>query len=97
MANAEEAVAGWPGPMRRSTRATRFPLPPLARHPARRPALRRLVIRRGDVADDILDNEAARVNVSLPAAFWPRLDAEAKADGKSRSGYIVEMTLRTRR
>jgi predicted RNase H-like HicB family nuclease len=48
-------------------------------------------------ADDVLDDELARVNVSLPRRVLARLDAEAKAAGKSRSGYIAELTLRARR
>ncbi len=47
-----------------------------------------------NVGDEILDNEPARVNLSLPRRVLARLDAQAKAAGKTRSGYIAEMTLR---
>ena len=47
-----------------------------------------------NVGEEILDNEPARVNVSLPRRVLARLDAQAKAAGKTRSGYIAEMTLR---
>jgi predicted RNase H-like HicB family nuclease len=46
------------------------------------------------VADAVLDDQPSRVNVSLPRRVLARLDAQAKAAGKTRSGYIAEMTLR---
>ena len=49
-----------------------------------------------NVAKEIFENEPARVNVSLPRRVLARLDAQAKAAGKTRSGYIAEMTLRAR-
>ena len=41
-------------------------------------------------ADDI-----ERVNISLPRRVLRRLDAQAKAAGKTRSGLIADMTLRS--
>jgi len=32
------------------------------------------------------------VSVSLPRRVLARLDAQAKAEGKTRSGYIAELT-----
>ena len=49
-----------------------------------------------NVGDEIFENDPARVNVSLPRRVLARLDAQAKAAGKTRSGYIAEMTLRAR-
>ncbi len=37
-----------------------------------------------------------RVNISLPRRILRRLDAQAHAAGLSRSGFIVDMTLRSR-
>ena len=49
-----------------------------------------------NVGDDILSDEPLRVNVSLPRRVLARLDAGAKAAGKTRSGYIAELTLHAR-
>jgi predicted RNase H-like HicB family nuclease len=49
-----------------------------------------------NVPDHALDDRLARVNVSLPRRVLARLDAQAKAAGKTRSGYIAELTLRAR-
>jgi predicted RNase H-like HicB family nuclease len=49
-----------------------------------------------NVGEEIFENDPARVNVSLPRRVLARLDAQAKAAGKTRSGYIAEMTLRLR-
>ena len=49
-----------------------------------------------NVAQEIFENDPARVNVSLSRRVLARLDAQAKAAGKTRSGYIAEMTLRAR-
>jgi predicted RNase H-like HicB family nuclease len=49
-----------------------------------------------NVPDHVLDDQLARVNVSLPRRVLARLDAQAKAAGKTRSGYIAELTLRLR-
>jgi predicted RNase H-like HicB family nuclease len=95
MANAEEAIAGWldqalddgdPVPSPTSLDALRDD-----------PQFAGWSFGVVTIADDVLDDEVARVNVSLPRRVLARLDAEAKAAGKSRSGYIAELTLRTRR
>ncbi len=49
-----------------------------------------------DVGKEIFEDDPTRVNVSLPRRVLARLDAQAKAAGKTRSGYIAEMTLRAR-
>ncbi len=40
----------------------------------------------------ILDDAVERVNITLPRRVLRRLDALARADGESRSGYIARMT-----
>jgi predicted RNase H-like HicB family nuclease len=40
-----------------------------------------------------LDNATERVNITLPRRVLLRLDAQARAAGESRSGYIAHLTL----
>ncbi len=40
-----------------------------------------------------LDNASERVNIILPRRVLLRLDALAKANGESRSGYIAHLTM----
>jgi predicted RNase H-like HicB family nuclease len=41
----------------------------------------------------VLDDAVERVNITLPRRVLERLDAQARAAGKSRSGYIAELAL----
>lgn len=41
----------------------------------------------------VLDDRADRVNITLPRRVLSRLDAQARAAGQTRSGWIAEMTL----
>jgi predicted RNase H-like HicB family nuclease len=41
----------------------------------------------------LFDDTVARVNVTLPRRVLKRLDAQAKAAGESRSGFIAAMSL----
>jgi hypothetical protein len=41
-----------------------------------------------------LDSPVERVNITLPRRVLLRLDAQARAAGESRSGYIAHLTLR---
>jgi hypothetical protein len=41
----------------------------------------------------MLDDAVERVNITLPRRVLRRLDAQARAAGKSRSGYIAQLTL----
>lgn len=43
-----------------------------------------------------LDNTSERVNIILPRRILRRLDAEAKAHGESRSGYIAHLAMASR-
>lgn len=45
----------------------------------------------------LLDDTSERVNITLPRRVLRRLDALAGAAGKSRSGYIANLTLEDRR
>ncbi|WP_298136213.1 type II toxin-antitoxin system HicB family antitoxin [Acidiferrobacter sp.] len=40
-----------------------------------------------------LDDTTERINISLPRRVLSRLDAQAKAAGESRSGFIAKLTL----
>jgi predicted RNase H-like HicB family nuclease len=42
----------------------------------------------------VLDDTTDRVNITLPRRILHRLDAQAKAQGETRSGYIAQMTLK---
>jgi predicted RNase H-like HicB family nuclease len=44
-----------------------------------------------------LDGSIERVNITLPRRVLLRLDAQARAAGESRSGYIAHLTLEGRR
>lgn len=41
----------------------------------------------------LLDDRAERVNITLPRRVLKRLDAQARAAGQSRSGYIAQLAL----
>ena len=43
-----------------------------------------------------LDNSVERVNITLPRRVLLRLDAQARAAGESRSGYIAHLTIEGR-
>jgi predicted RNase H-like HicB family nuclease len=43
-----------------------------------------------------LDSTVERVNITLPRRVLLRLDAQARAAGESRSGYIAHLTLEAR-
>lgn len=45
----------------------------------------------------LFDDKAERVNITLPRRVLKRLDAMANAVGETRSGYIAQMTLESRR
>jgi metal-responsive CopG/Arc/MetJ family transcriptional regulator len=41
----------------------------------------------------MLDDKLERVNISLPRRVLHRLDAQARAAGETRSGFIASMAL----
>lgn len=44
----------------------------------------------------VLDDRAERVNITLPRRVLARLDADARAAGETRSGYIARLALSAR-
>ena len=46
-----------------------------------------------EINPDMLDDTSERVNILLPRRILKRLDAQAKAHGESRSGYIAHLAL----
>lgn len=46
-----------------------------------------------EVDPSVMDDEAERVNITLPRRVLSRLDAAAHAAGESRSGFIATMTM----
>ena len=46
-----------------------------------------------EVDPAVLDDRSDRVNITLPRRVLSRLDAQARAAGQTRSGWIAEMTL----
>lgn len=49
-----------------------------------------------DVDPSILDDKAERVNITLPRRVLARLDAQARAAGETRSGYIARLAIEAR-
>jgi predicted RNase H-like HicB family nuclease len=49
------------------------------------------------VNPDALDDTTERVNITLPRRVLTRLDAQARAAGETRSGYIAHLTLEVAR
>lgn len=47
-----------------------------------------------DVDPSLLDDTVERVNVTLPRRVLHRIDAQARAQGLTRSAYIARMSLR---
>jgi len=45
----------------------------------------------------MLDDKVERVNITLPRRVLARLDAQARAAGETRSGFIAQLTLEDRR
>jgi predicted RNase H-like HicB family nuclease len=45
----------------------------------------------------LLDDSIERINITLPRRVLRRLDALAKAAGESRSGYVAQLTLESRK
>lgn len=46
-----------------------------------------------EVDPALLEDDAERVNITLPRRVLARLDAKAKAAGESRSGFIAHLAL----
>jgi len=94
LANAEEAAAAWID----AALDAGDPIPPPGSLDAIRDDPRFAGWSFGVVklSDDLFDDAPARVNVSLPRRVLARIDAQAKAAGKSRADYIAEMALHSK-
>lgn len=94
MAEAEEAAAAWVD----AALDAGDPIPP----PSTLEAVRAMSDYAGwvfavvTVEPALLDDTIERVNITLPRRVLQRLDALARAAGKSRSGYIAQVTLEQR-
>lgn len=91
IANAEEAVAAWLDAA--LDEGMSVPKPSALEDVRARPEFAgwTLGVVRVDAA--VLDDHVDRVNITLPRRVLSRLDAQARAAGQTRSGWIAEMTL----
>lgn len=89
--NAEEAAAGWID----SALDDGEPIPPPSSLDALRanPEFEGWTLALINVDESLLDDSVERVNITLPKRVLKRLDAQAKAKGETRSGYIAQLTL----
>ncbi len=92
IAAAEEAAAAWID----ATLDGGDPIPAPSTVEAIRanPAYAGWVLGVVNVDPDSFDTTIERVNITLPRRVLHRLDAQARAAGESRSGYIAGLTLR---
>jgi predicted RNase H-like HicB family nuclease len=91
LAGAEEAAAAWID----ATLDSGQPVPPPSHldDVRRNPDYAGWAIGVITIDPAILDDTVERVNITLPRRVLERLDAQARAAGKSRSGYIAQLTL----
>lgn len=88
---AEEAVAAWIDAALDQGMAVPAPSPLAAI--AARPEFAGWTLALVHVDPTLLDEKVDRVNVTLPRRVLARLDAQARAAGQTRSGWIAELTL----
>lgn len=91
IANAEEAVAAWLDAALDAGMSVPRPSP--LDDVRARPEFSGWTLGVVRVDPAVLDDHADRVNITLPRRVLSRLDAQARAAGQSRSGWIAEMTL----
>ncbi len=91
VANAEQAVAVWID----ATLDNGAVIPPPTSLEAirERPEFAGWTFALVSVDPALLDDAVERVNITLPRRVLRRLDAQARAAGKTRSGFIAELTL----
>jgi predicted RNase H-like HicB family nuclease len=91
LAGAEEAAAAWID----ATLDSGQPIPPPTNldEIRRNPEYAGWAIGVITIDPAVLDDTVERVNITLPRRVLERLDAQARAAGKSRSGYIAQLTL----
>lgn len=95
LANAEEAVAAWIDAALDAGEA--IPSPSLLDAVRADPAFAGWVFAVVKVDPAGVDETVERVNLTLPRRVLARLDALARAEGATRSGFVARMTLARRR
>jgi predicted RNase H-like HicB family nuclease len=98
MSNAEEAIAAWIETALDTGQDIPLPSDITALRKANKPGGRRrfaasTIWALVKVDPAVLDDTPERVNISLPRRVLHRLDAQAKAAGETRSGFIARMAL----
>jgi len=88
---AEEAVAGWIDAKLDS--GGTIPAPSALDDIRRIPDYAGWVFAVVTIDPAALEDTVDRVNITLPRRVLHRLDAQAKAKGETRSGYIAQLTL----
>jgi len=91
LAGAEEAAAAWIDATLDA--GATIPAPSELEALRRDPAYKGWAFGVITVDPAVLDDAVERVNITLPRRVLNRLDAQARAAGKSRSGYIAQLTL----
>jgi predicted RNase H-like HicB family nuclease len=91
IAGAEEAGAAWIG----AAIDTGQPIPPASSLEAirERPEFAGWILSLVTIDPTALDDTVERVNITLPRRVLARLDAQARAAGETRSGYLAKLTL----
>ncbi len=89
--NAEEAVAAWIDAALDAGQTVPAPSP--LSEIAARPEFAGWTLALVHVDPALLDDHVDRVNITLPRRILARLDAQARAAGQTRSGWIAELTL----
>lgn len=91
VAGAEEAAAAWIDTALDAGEA--IPAPTSLDAMRRNPAYAGWAFGVITIDPALLDDTTERVNITLPRRVLKRLDAQARAAGESRSGYIAQLTL----
>ena len=95
LANVEESIEAWIDATLDSGESIPAPSP-IAEIQAR-PEFEGWIVGVTTVDPAALEDRPERVNLSLPKRVLRRLDAQARATGMTRSGYVAELTLSSRR
>jgi predicted RNase H-like HicB family nuclease len=95
IAGAEEAAAAWIDATLDTGDA--IPAPSSLEDLRRNPAYAGWIFGVITIDPALLDDTVERVNITLPRRVLRRLDSLAKAAGESRSGYIAQLTLESRK
>lgn len=91
VANAEEAVSAWIDAALDSGMAV--PRPSTLEEIRSQPEFSGWTLGVVSVDPAVLEDRSERVNITLPRRVLSRLDAQARAAGRTRSAWIAELTL----